>query len=120
MKRRLLAALCLCLMLCTLIPMSAAAESAIDKVLCTTSTIPVAHNNVNDMYAATSTVGCYIESYTWRDTTNGYIIYQLFPTNNVEVEIVLRANEGWYFSDSVAVYLNNSSASFYLAREVKP
>jgi len=114
MKKKLLAALCLCLMLCALFPMSAAAENAIDKVLCTTSTIPVAHNNVNDMYAATSTAGCYIESYTWRDTTNGYIIYQLFPTNNVEVEIVLRANEGWYFSDSVAVYLNNSSANFYL------
>ena len=114
MKRRFIAALCLCLMLCALMPTSASADSAIEKVLCTTSTIPVAQNPASDIYAATSTTGCYVESCTWRQTSTGYIVYGLFPTDNVEVEIVLRAVDGWYFSDSVAVYLNNSSASFYL------
>ena len=114
MKKRLFALFCVCLMLCALLPVSAAADSAIDKVLCTTSSIPVAQASAKDIYAATSTAGCYIESCTWRDTTNGYIIYQLFPTNNVELEIVLRANEGWYFSEGLAVYLNNSSADHYI------
>jgi hypothetical protein len=94
--------------------MSAAADSPIDKVLCTTSSIPVAQANSKDIYAATSTAGCYIESYIWRRTSDGYIIYQLFGTENVEVEITLRALDGWYFSDAVAVYLNNSPANFYI------
>ena len=114
MKKRFIAALCIVLMLCTLVPMSAAADSSIDKVLCTTSTIPVAQANSKDIYAATSTAGCYIESYIWRRTSDGYIIYQLFGTENVEVEITLRALDGWHFSDAVAVYLNNSPANFYI------
>ncbi|MBQ1236114.1 MAG: hypothetical protein IIX72_03990, partial [Oscillospiraceae bacterium] len=114
MKKRFIAALCIVLMLCTLMPMSAAADSPIDKVLCTTSSIPVAQANSKDIYAATSTAGCYIESYIWRRTSDGYIIYQLFGTENVEVEITLRALDGWYFSDAVAVYLNNSPANFYI------
>jgi len=114
MKKRLLAALCLALMLCTLLPLSASADSAIDKVLCTTSTIPVAQADSREIYAATSTSGCYIDSYIWRRTSDGYIIYQLFGTENVEVEITLRAMDGWYFSESCAVYLNNSSANYYI------
>ena len=66
MKKRFIAALCIVLMLCTLMPMSAAADSPIDKVLCTTSSIPVAQANSKDIYAATSTAGCYIESYMQR------------------------------------------------------
>lgn len=114
MKRKIIAALCLALMLCTLVPITASADNAIDKVLCTTSTIPVAQADSRDIYVATGTAGCYIESSTWRRVNDGYIIYQLFGTENVEIEITLRANEGWYFSDAVAVYLNNSPASFFI------
>ena len=114
MKRKLIAALCLCLMLCALMPLSAGADSAIVKVLCTTSTIPVAQASVAEVYANTSSSGCYIESYFWRSSADGSYINSLFPTGNVEVEIQLRANEGWYFSDSVAVYLNNSAVYFEL------
>ena len=114
MKKRLLCALCLMLILCTLLPVSALADSAIDKVLCTTSTIPVAQADSREIYAATSTAGCYIDSYLWRRTSDGYIIYQLFGTENVEVEITLRAMDGWYFSEGCAVYLNNSSAAYYI------
>ena len=114
MKKKLIALVCLVLMFCTLLPISAAADNAIEKVLCTTSTIPVAQANSQEIYAATSTSGCYVDSYLWRRTTDGYIVYGLFGTENVEVEISLRALDGWYFSESCAVYLNNSSASYYI------
>lgn len=113
-KKKLIAALCLVLMLCTLLPLSAVADSPIEKVLCTTSTIPVAQANSQEIYAATSTSGCYVDSYVWRRTTDGYIVYGLFGTENVEVEITLRALDGCYFSESCAVYLNNSPAPFYI------
>lgn len=113
MKRVFSLFLCLALLVC-IAPVSARADNAIEKVLCTTSSIPVAQASANDIYAATSTSGCYIESYTWRNTTNGYIIYQLFPKDNVEVSITLRAADGWYFADNVSVYLNNSSAFYTL------
>ncbi len=112
MKKRLIALLCACLMLCSLLPLSAAADSAIEKVLCTLSSVPVAMNDSRDIYAATSTANCYIEDYYWRRPSDGYMIYQLFGTENAEVTITLRAYDGWYFADNVAVYLNNSSA-FY-------
>ena len=114
MKKKLIALVCLVLMFCTLLPISAAADNAIEKVLCTTSTIPVAQANSQEIYAATSTSGCDVDSYLWRRTTDGYIVYGLFGTENVEVEISLRALDGWYFSESCAVYLNNSSASYYI------
>ena len=132
MKKRFLALLCVAMMLCTLLPTTAAANSLIDdliyqtvtepvsadnaitKVLCTISSVPVANGDSREIYANTSTNGCYIEGYTWRECSTGYIVYQLFPKGNVEVEIRLRAYDGWIFSDSVAVYLNNSSVSFYL------
>lgn len=114
MKKRLIAALCLVLMLCSLLPLSAAADSSIDKVLCTTSATPVAQADSRNIYIATSTDGCYVDSYTWRRTTDGYIIYQLFDKENVEISITLRALDGWYFSESCAVYLNNSSANYYI------
>ena len=119
MKKKFIAVLCLALMICTLLPVSAAADSAIDKVLCTTSTIPVAQANSQEIYAATSTAGCYVENYIWRRTTDGYIVYGLFGTENVEVEITLRALDSWYFSDTCAVYLNNSSAFYYIGNDGK-
>lgn len=114
MKKRFIASLLLCMMLCCLVPLSASADNVIDKVLCTTSSIPVAMGDSRDIYASTSTYGCYIESYNWRRCSDGYIIYNLFGTENVDVEITLRAQEGWYFSDNVAVYLNNSPVNYYL------
>jgi len=114
MKRRIISLLCVLVMLISLLPLSASADNAIEKVLCTLSTIPVAMNDSRDIYAATSTANCYIEDYHWRRTSDGYMIYQLFGRENVEVSITLRAYDGWYFSDSVAVYLNNSSAFFSL------
>ena len=57
MKRRLISFFCICMLLISLVPFSAHADDAIDKVLCTTSTIPVAQLSPNDIYANTSTYG---------------------------------------------------------------
>ncbi len=114
MKRSMLSLLCVLALLLSLLPMSAAADNAIDKVLCTLSSVPVAMNDSRDIYANTSTANCYIEDYYWRRPSDGYMVYQLFGTETVEVTITLRAYDGWYFSDSVAVYLNNSSVFYSL------
>lgn len=119
MRKKSLALLCVMLMLFSLLPVTASADSAIEKVLCTTSTIPVAQADSRDIYVNTSSSGCYVDSHLWRRTGDGYIIYQLFDTSNVELEITLRALDGWYFSDSVAVYLNNSRADFYIGENGK-
>ena len=115
MKRRITALLCVCLLICALVPMSAAADNAIEKVLCTTSYIPVAQADSRDIYVSTSTAGCYVADYGWTDTVTGYNIYQLFTTHNARIDITLIASDGWYFSDSVAAYLNNSSVDCYIA-----
>ena len=117
MKRRFIALLCLALLLCSLMPTAAAADSAIEKLLCTTSSIPVAQMDSRDIYVATSTAGCYVEDYTWRRTSDGSVVYQNFGKENVEISITLRAMDGWFFSDACAVYLNNSSAGYYIGDE---
>ena len=112
MMKRFIALLCLALMLCTMLPTTAAADdlidalimqqqsstesagNAINKVLCTISSVPVANGDSREVYANTSTNGCYIEGYTWRECSTGYIVYQLFPKGSVEVEIRLRAYDG--------------------------
>lgn len=118
-KRLLTAALCLCIgpALGLLCPGRAAAEQEIGKVLTTTSHTPVALMEAGTITAATSTGGCSITEYNWYDLNSGSAVTGQFGTGNVEVDITLAAAEGYVFSESVAVYLNNSQAAYVLSAD---
>ena len=108
-----LVCLCVCLSLCRAVPVRASADTEIDKVLVTTSYIPVALMDVSFITAATSTCGCSVTAYNWYDSS-GNVAAGQFGTDNYEVQIQLTASDGYYFSDDVAVYLNNSQADYRL------
>lgn len=103
----------LSLMFCAMVlfaPLKANADYEIDKVLATTSHVPVALMDVSNITAATSTPGCDVVSYYWADsygTMSGW-----FSTSNCRVVMRIQAYDGYIFSENVAVYLNNESASF--------
>ena len=122
LKHRLLAVLvclCLCLGLCTLCPVQARAEGEmlITKVLTTTTFTPVALMERSAVQAATSTSGVYIADYSWTDVDTGALITDNFSTRPAEVEITLGTYDGLAFADNVAVYLNNSPASYILSAD---
>ena len=103
----------LCLMLCMLfsvVPVKAHADYEIDKVLATTSTVPVALMDVSNITAATSTAGCDVVNYYWADsygTMSGW-----FSTSNCRVVMRIEAWDGFYFTENVSVYLNNEPVDF--------
>lgn len=99
-------------------PQRAFADLEIGKVLATTSYSPVALMDVTQITAATSTSGCYIISYNWYDSS-GQPLSGSFGTENYRVEIQLGAADGYYFSENLAVYLNNSSVDFNLDPTLK-
>lgn len=102
-----LLALCMLLSAPCLFPVKAAAETAIEKVLVTTSYTPVALMEVRFITAATSTEGCSVSSITWYDQN-----YQpetvAFGTDTYHLEIRLDAAEGYTFSEGILAYLNNA------------
>ena len=102
-----LLALCMLLSATCLFPVKAAAETAIEKVLVTTSYTPVALMEVRFITAATSTEGCSVSSITWYDQN-----YQpetvAFGTDTYHLEIRLDAAEGYTFSEGILAYLNNA------------
>lgn len=102
----------LCLVLCmgiSVFPAKAHADSAIDKVLATTSHTPVALMDVSMITSNTSTPGCSVVSYRWVDsygTMSGW-----FSTGNCTVEMRIQAQDGFYFSEGVVAYLNNEKVN---------
>lgn len=104
--------LIICLVLCmgvSCLPVKAHADSAIDKVLATTSHVPVALMDVSNISASTSTPGCDVVSYHWSDaygTMSGW-----FSTSQCRVSIRIQAYDGYYFGENVEVYLNNEAVS---------
>ena len=118
-KRLLSALLCLCLCLALFqarLP-EAAADSEIIKVLATTSYTPVALMEADSISAATSTNGIYMVDYAWYDVRNGNRIGTKFGTGPVEVSMTFATHDGYVFSNSVAVYLNNSPAKYTLSED---
>lgn len=113
MGKLLKKALLLCFVLCLLLgfaPVKASADYEIDKVLATTSHVPVALMDVYNITAATSTPGCDVTSYYWADaygTMSGW-----FSTSNCRVVMRIQAYDGYFFSENVSVYLNNEAVSF--------
>ncbi len=99
----------ICLVLAA-VPVKAHADYEIDKVLATTSHVPVALMDVSNITAATSTPGCDVVSYYWADsygTMSGW-----FSTGSCRVVMRIQAYDGYIFSENVAVYLNNEAAGF--------
>lgn len=122
MKSRLLTALfclCLCAAVTVLCPIRAHADDPIyvNKVLTTTTYTPVALMDLDYVTAATSTSGVYITEYNWFDVETGSVITSNFTTRPAEVQITLATYDGIEFSDTVAVYLNNSPASFVVSAD---
>ena len=120
-KRLLTALLCLCLCLgaLALCPVRADASNAIlvTKVLTTTTYTPVALMDLQYVTAATSTSGVYITEYGWFDTATNARVTGNFSTRPVEVQITLATYDGIEFADDVAVYLNNSPASYVISAD---
>ena len=99
----------ICLVFCmafSAFPQKAHADYAIDKVLVTTSHSPVALMSVSFITASNSTAGCDIVAYNWLDA-NGVMTGQ-FSTAACTVQIRLQAQQGFYFSENVAAYLNHN------------
>ena len=65
--------------------------------------------SVSFITASNSTAGCDIVAYNWLDA-NGVMTGQ-FSTAACTVQIRLQAQQGFYFSENVAAYLNNDSVS---------
>lgn len=105
--------LCICLSVCGLVPVEAFADTEISKVLTTLSNVPVAMDGVYSITAATSTEGCYLTSYGWYDS-NGSPADGTFESGTYRVEITVEAADGYYFSDGVEVYLNNSGVEYVM------
>lgn len=100
----------MCLTICSLAPNSASAEGEITKVLTTISKEPVTMDGVYSITAATSTEGCTLSSYGWFE--NGAEVDGTFGTGTYTVQIMVTPLDGYYFSDSLSVYLNNSAVSY--------
>ena len=113
-----LLSLCLCLCAPALTPQRASAVLEIGKVLTTTSTTPVALMEVSQITAATSTGGCYISGYDWHDS-QGWTATGTFGTEVYRVTITVSAADGYYFSENVAVYLNNEPAAFDMSTDFR-
>lgn len=109
-----LLSLCMiCMALLSFAPLEAAAELEIGKVLATAVPAPVALMDVSSIAAATSTEGCYIAGYNWYDAS-GNVHSGAFGTGTYQVSIRIGTNDGYYFSDNVQVFLNNSQAAYTL------
>lgn len=108
--------LCLCLTLSQLRPPEAEAESYIVKVLATTSYTPVALMEADEITAATSTNGIYLYEYGWYEASSGNPVNGKFGVRPVSVLMTFATHDGYEFDSTVAVYLNNSPASY----EVSP
>ncbi len=108
--------LCLCLTLSQLRPPEAGAESYIVKVLATTSYTPVALMEAGEITAATSTNGIYLYDYGWYEASSGNPVNGKFSVRPVSVLMTFATHDGYEFDSTVAVYLNNSPASY----EVSP
>ena len=108
--------LCLCLTLSQLRPPEAEAESYIVKVLATTSYTPVALMEASEITAATSTNGIYLYDYGWYEASSGNRVNGKFGVRPVSVLMTFATHDGYEFDSTVAVYLNNSLASY----EVSP
>ena len=85
----------------------------IEKVLATTSTVPVASQNAYDISGATSTSGAYFYGISWYDSAGQYID-GAFTTDYATVNIRLDAAPGYYFADGLAAYLNNSPVDYVI------
>ena len=105
--------LCLCLSFACFLPQRASAELEIGKLLTTVTPTPVALMDVNQISAATSTGGCYISAYTWYDAS-GQVLTGSFGTGSYTVELQLTAADGYYFSPSMATYMNNSQCTAFI------
>lgn len=104
---------CLCSGLCAFGSAPASAELEIGKVLATAVPTPVALMDVGNIPAATSTDGCYIAAYNWYDSS-GNVLTGQFGTGSYQVAIQIGTYDGYYFSDTVQVFLNNSQAAYTL------
>lgn len=104
---------CLCFGLCAFGSAPASAELEIGKVLATAVPTPVALMDVGSIPAATSTDGCYIAAYNWYDPS-GNVLTGQFGTGSYQIAIQIDTYDGYYFSDTVQVFLNNSQAAYTL------
>jgi hypothetical protein len=109
--------LCICLTLCGVQPLKAAADTPIIKVLATTSYTPVALMDVGYITAATSTRGIYLAEYGWYNANTGNRINSKFGTAPVVVSMTFATHDGFEFDNPVAVYLNNSPANYVLSED---
>ena len=107
--------LCLCLTLFSFRLPAASAETEVPKVLATISYIPVALMEAGDITAATSTSGIYITEYNWYDIRGNYLITSRFGSGPVAVAITFATHDGFVFSGSVDVYLNNEPAAYEMS-----
>ena len=109
--------ICLCLTLAGLRPSAAEAESYIVKVLATTSYTPVALMDANEITAATSTNGIYLFDYGWYESSSGNRVMGKFGVRPVSVLMTFATHDGYEFDSTVAVYLNNSPASYEVSAD---
>ena len=109
--------ICLCFTLAGLRPSAAEAESYIVKVLATTSYTPVALMDANEITAATSTNGIYLFDYGWYESSSGNRVMGKFGVRPVSVLMTFATHDGYEFDSTVAVYLNNSPASYEVSAD---
>lgn len=103
--------LCLCVCMTAVLPASASADTALDKVLVAMPTTPIAYAPSGSITASSSTQGCSVQSITWYDAY-GSAFSGSFGTGSYTVEITVALADGYYLADNVRVYLNNSSVDF--------
>ena len=102
--------LCMFLTIGFSMPIQAAADTGIAKVLTTISASPVALMDPSIITASTSTEGCHVESLAFYDPA-GNLSGRVFNVETYRMEMILRADSGYKFNPDVACYLNNSSVN---------
>ena len=106
----LILVLCMFLTIGFSMPIQAAADTGIAKVLTTISASPVALMDPSIITASTSTEGCHVESLAFYDPA-GNLSGRVFNVETYRMEMILRADSGYKFNPDVACYLNNSSVN---------
>ena len=102
-----LLSLCLGWGILSFIPVTASADTVIEKVLATAQPSPVVLMDISSVAVATSTEGCTVGSVTWYDAS-GNPASGSFQQQNYRLEIRIDAGEGYSFAGELRAYLNNS------------
>ena len=102
-------ALCLCFSMFCFAPVHAAADTQITKILVQTSWTPIALMELANVNVTTTTQGAYISSAAWYDNAHNAISGR-FGAETCHLEVRLSASDGYYFSEGVVAYINNTEA----------